>query len=103
MENYILDILKSQLMIVFSWGFNSPRKTPNGLMFKVQGFIHTGWVKIEYNEGSDLFDITLLDLKMKTTKELEGVYFDVLVETIDCLVERVINYDERVKNEYSLL
>ena len=102
MAKYILSILKSQLMVVWSWGFNSPTALSNGLKFKVQGFIHKGWVVVNYNEGTDLFDIAFLSSKMEIKKEIEGVFFDELVDVIDFNVEKVNDYDNRVKQEYSL-
>jgi len=102
MANYIYSILKTQLNIMFSWGFNSPRAIENGLMFKVQGFIFEGWVKVVYNEGADLFDITFLSSKMEPKKEIEGVFFDELVDVIDSNVEKVNDHNNRVKQEYSL-
>ena len=103
MAKYIIDILQVQLMVVLSWGFHFPVEIENGLMFKVNGFLHKGWVKILYNQGTDLFDITLLDFKQNITKEIEGIYFDELVGVIDNNIERVENYETRVKQEYSLL
>lgn len=100
MAKYIYSILRSQLNIMWSWGFNSPKVLENGLMFKVQGFIFRGWVKIMYNEGSDLFDIYLLTSKMEIQKEIEGVFFDELVNVIDGNVEKVNDYENRVKQEY---
>ncbi|MDR2010420.1 MAG: hypothetical protein LBQ22_08055 [Bacteroidales bacterium] len=100
MAKYIYSILRSQLNIIWSWGFNSPTALSNGLMFKVQGFIFKGWVKIIYNEGSDLFDITLLSYKMEIQKEIEGVFFDELINVIDTNVEKVRDYENRVKQEY---
>ncbi|MFV0470683.1 MAG: hypothetical protein ACK5L7_01425 [Paludibacteraceae bacterium] len=100
MANYILSILKYQSMVVFSWGFNSPTALSNGLMFKIQGFIFKGWVKIIYNEGSDLFDIYLLTSKMEIKKEIEGIFFNELVDVIDSNVEKVRDYENRVKSEY---
>ena len=38
MAMYIMRILKSQLMKMWSWGFNSPTALDNGLQFKVNGF-----------------------------------------------------------------
>ena len=102
MAKYIYSILRSQLNILWSWGFNSPKAFANGLMFNVQGFIFNGWVKIIYNEGSDMFDIFLLNYQMVITKKIDGVYFDELVEVIDNAVEKVDNYESRVKAEYSL-
>ena len=37
MANYIYTILMSKVMVVLSWGFNSPIAITNGLCFKVQG------------------------------------------------------------------
>lgn len=103
MAEYILAILKNQISIMWSWGFNSPRKLENGLMFKVDGFLHKGWVKVEYNEGTDLFDITLLSNKMEEKQRFNSVYFDLLVGVIDETVEHCKNYEQKVRNEYSLL
>lgn len=50
--NYIYSILKSNPTIILSWGFNTPAALQNneGLLFKVNGFKHQGWVKVVYNE-----------------------------------------------------
>ena len=101
MAYYIIDILAGQPAIVWSWGFNSPIVIKDGLRFKVQGFKFRGTVEVKFNEGSDLFDVYLIKVG-KVLKKIEGVYFDTLVEVIDDNVEKVDNYDERVKSEYSL-
>jgi len=103
MANYILAILRTSQNVVWSWGFNSPKPLENGLTFKVQGFLHKGWVTIEYNEGSDLFDITLLSNQLEEVKSIEGVYFDELVDVIDDAVEYCKNYEQKVKDEYPFL
>lgn len=103
MDNYILSILKTQPIIVFSWGFHQPISIPDGLKFKVQGFKHTGWVLIKYNEGTDLFDITLANPSGGVVQQIEGIYLDELIDTIDYYVERVNDYDNKVKSQYSLL
>ena len=99
MAEYILQILRSQLMAVFSWGFHNPQRLPNdkGLKFCVQGFKYTGKVKVIYNEGSDLFEVHLSD-----GTKVEDVYLDNLVEVIDNLVEKTSNYEQRVQQEYAL-
>lgn len=102
MTNYILSILKTDLNIVWSWGFHNPKPLENGLSFKVQGFLHKGWVVIKYNEGSDLFDLKLMTNQLKEVKIIEGVYVDQLIDVIDDAVECCDNYDYKVKNEYSL-
>lgn len=100
MANYILAILRTSQNIVWSWGFNSPKPLDNGLTFKVQGFLHKGWVSVEYNEGSDLFDIKLLSYQLKEVKSIEGIYVDQLVDVIDDSVECCDNYEEKVKSTY---
>lgn len=101
MAKYIMSILKSQLMVVWSWGFNSPMAVMNGLRFKVQGFKFRGIVEVVYNEGSDLFDVSFIKAG-KVSKTIDGVFFDMLVNVIDNYVEKTSDYEERVKAEYSI-
>ena len=97
---YIMSILKTQLMVIFSWGFNSPVAIQNGLRFKVQGFKFRGIVEVVYNEGSDLFDLSFIK-RNKVVKSIDGVFFDSLVEVIDDFVEKTADYEQRVKEQYS--
>ena len=101
MAKYIMSILKTQLMVVWSWGFNSPIAIENGLRFKVQGFKFRGVVDVVYNEGSDLFDLSFIKAG-KVVKSIDGVFFDMLVDTIDDFVEKTSDYDQRVIAEYSI-
>lgn len=98
MAEYILQILRSQLMVVFSWGFHRPTALPDdrGLSFFVDGFKYKGEVQVIYNEGVDLFEVVLTN----TGKKVEDVYLDCLVNVIDGLVERVNNYKEAVRDFY---
>ena len=100
MAKYILQILRSQLMVVFSWGFHNPQRLPNdkGLRFCVQGFKYTGTVEVVYIEGKDLFEVVLTDNGTK----VEDVYLDCLVRVIDGLVERTDNYKQSVEEEYGV-
>ena len=98
MANYIYTVLMSKVMVVLSWGFNSPIAIADGLRFKVQGFKFTGTVEVIYNEGMDLFEVHLSDGRVEA-----DVYADCLVDVIDGLVERTDNYEERVKKEYELI
>ena len=99
MAEYIMTILRSQLMVVFSWGFHNPVALPydKGLRFQVQGFLYKGIVEVIYNEGRDLFEVLL-----SNGTRVEDVYFDNLVAVIDGLVERCDRYQERVTKEYNL-
>ena len=95
-----MTILRSQLMVVFSWGFNSPKRLPDdkGLRFNVEGFKYRGVVEVIYNIGKDLFDVVLTD----NGTRVEDVYLDNLINVIDNLVEKTSNYEHRVKQEYAL-
>ena len=97
MAEYILKILRSQLMMMFSWGFNKPQRLPDnkGLKFHVNGFKYKGAVNVVYNDGRDLFEVSL-----ENGTVVEDVYLDSLVSVIDGLVEKVDNYKERVEIEY---
>ena len=97
MAEYILQILKSQLMILCSWGPHNFKRLPGdkGLSFMVEGFKYQGKVIVMYNAGTDLFEVLLA----KTGEKVEDVYLDCLVNVIDGLVERIDNYKERVETE----
>ena len=84
-------------MVVFSWGFNSPRKLPDdkGLSFIVNGFKYQGKVTVIYDKGADLFNVTLENGESEV-----GVYLDCLVNVIDGMVERCGNYKDRVRQKY---
>jgi hypothetical protein len=99
MAEYILQILRTQLMVVFSWGFNSPRKLPDdkGLSFIVNGFKYQGKVTVIYDKSTDLFNVTL-----ENGESEEGVYLDCLVNVIDGMVERCDNYRQTVECYYHL-
>ena len=99
MAEYILQILSSQLMVVFSWGFHNPKRLPEdkGLSFLVNGFNYTGKIKVIYNEGTDLFEVHLAN-----GTKVDDVYLDCLVNVIDGLVERTDNYKTKVEEEYRI-
>lgn len=102
MAQYIINIFKYYLPIVFSWGFNRPRAIDNGLRFAVQGYIHQGDVEVIYDEGYDLFRVRLLNEDGSVKQEKDGIYVDGLVDTIDRMVEKVPNYAKRVRQTYGL-
>lgn len=101
MAKYIMSILRTQLMVVWSWGFHKPLALENGLRFKVQGFKFRGVVEVVYNEGQDLFDVSFVKAN-KVVKSIDGVFFDMLVDVIDDYVEKTANYEKTVAAEYSL-
>lgn len=99
MAEYILQILKSQLMILCSWGPHNFKRLPGdkGLSFQVEGFKYQGKVKVIYDEGQDLFEVYLDNGQVE-----DMVYADCLVNVIDGLIERTDNYKERVETEYGI-
>ena len=99
MAEYIMAILRTQLMVVFSWGFHKPQRLPNdaGLAFMVDGFKYQGRVEVVYNAGADLFGVLLSDGRAEA-----DVYADCLVRVIDGLVESCNDYKSRVTEEYGL-
>lgn len=103
MSGYILSILKSQPTILMSWGFHYPVGIRLGLRFKVSGFKHIGIVEIRYNEGADLFDISLIGEDNLVKEKLEEIYFDELIRVVDEHVEMVDNYTERVNQQYNII
>ena len=102
MAKYILAILRSQLMIVFSWGFHNPRAMENGLAFQVQGYKHTGRVEVIYDEGWDLFNVRTINRDGSVKEQQEGIYVDGLVDCIDRMVERTDDYAARVRKTYGM-
>lgn len=100
MARYIWSIIANDPSLPMSWGMDleSLVCTDNALEFHVQGFIHTGNVRIVYIEGADLFQVSLYDEEGKETKRINDVYLDNLAEVIDLNVEnnRVDDYNAKV-------
>lgn len=105
MAKYIWKILGSQPAILMSWGVDveSIRVIKSGLEFHVQGFKHTGKVKIALNEGTDLFDVILIPDSGEKSEIIEDVFLDMLVRTIDEHIEKTDDYKKRVYEKYGIL
>ena len=102
MTSYILNCLTREKWIVFSWGFNSPVAINNGLQFNVNGFIFKGIVQVIYNEGTDLFDLNFIKNNVALIP-IPNVSIVELIEVLDDQIERVDNYNERVKKENPII
>ena len=102
LANYILNIFRHYLPIVFSWGFHNPKAIENGLAFQVQGYLHKGRVEVLYDEGWDLFVVRLINPDGSVKQEESGIYLDCLVDVIDGMVERTKDYAARVQREYGV-
>ena len=100
MARYIWSIIANDPSLPMSWGMDleSLECSDNALEFHVQGFIHTGNVRIVYIEGADLFQVSLYDEEGKETKRINDVYLDNLAEVIDLNVENdgVDDYNAKV-------
>ena len=99
MARYIWRIFQYSA-IPLSWGicFASIRTLSNGTEFHIQGFKLTGYVKVEYDEGSDTFTVTLTpDENKGNMKIIENVYLDNLISVIDENVEYCEDYETRVR------
>ena len=102
MAKYIWSILRTRPSITMSWGIDPDTIKPVkvGLEFHVQGFIHTGIVRITLNECEDLFEVELIDEKGETVKVLTSIFFDELISVIDENVEKTEDYEKRICQEY---
>lgn len=105
MAKYIWTILRSQPYVVMSWGLDMDTLMPvdNGLQFHVEGFKFIGTVRVVLDEGTDLFEIHLIDDSGIEQRMTDSVYLDTLVSTIDELVEHTEDYEKRIRERYSLL
>ena len=101
---YIWNILRSKIEVLWSWGFEDVKTIKNGVAFKVNGFLLKGSVEITYNSGKDLFDVIFYDNDGKLKKQVDDVWIDQLVDTIDRTVEYTENdYGDRVKEAYQVI
>ena len=105
LAKYIWTILTSQPIILMSWGIDpkTVKTIELGLEFHVQGFKHTGLVRVTLNEGLDLFEVSLIDDNGTTVDTIQSVFCDNLVAVIDDAVEKCENYQERISQEYQLI
>ena len=105
LARYIWSILKTQPIIVMSWGVDMDTIKPvkGGLEFHVQRFKHTGMVQIILDEGKDLFEIHLIPDSEGERKIIEDVYFDMLGSIIDENVEKTDDYEKRISDTYDII
>ena len=74
LAKYILSILRTELMVVLSWGFHGAKVIENGISFLVQGYKHTGRVEVVYDEGWDLFNVRIINRDGTLKEEQEGIF-----------------------------
>ena len=105
LARYIWNILTSQPIIIWSWGIDpkTVKTIELGLEFHVQGFKHTGLVRVILNEGLDLFEVSLISEDVKIVNTIESVFCDNLVAVIDDAVEKTENYEKSICEEYGII
>ena len=86
----LMVLLKMDIVVFMSWGANGflVDRGKNTRMFRmsVNGYLHKGYVYIFLN-GLDLFDVYLTTKRDIIVDNVEGLYFDELVEWIDSHIE----------------
>jgi len=89
--------------IFWSFGVSKTINVNNkGLLIRVSARRHTGWILITLN-GSDLYDVHLLNTLGKVKKVIEDVYCDTLLDVIDDSIERIPEYTIWLQNPHSLI
>jgi hypothetical protein len=77
---------------VWTWAARGWKNIGNKfLQFRVSGHHHKGLVVLAVN-GSDLFDIYFCNLRGEVKQEINDIYLEDLIETIDNKVERIPQY-----------
>ena len=104
LAKYIWSILKTQITILMSWGFEhkSMKVIEGGLEFGCNGFKHTGKVQIVLDEGKDLFEIHLISENGEKVKTIEDVFLDRLISVVDENIEKTEDYKKRICREYGI-
>lgn len=102
---YIFSIFRTNPFVVMSWGIDpkTVKTIELGLEFHVQGFKHTGLVRVTLNEGLDLFEVSLIDENDKIVNTIESVFCDNLVAVIDGAVEKTDDYEKSICEEYGII
>ena len=83
MADYILSVLKTKPVVVMSWGAQKFRRLEDnkGISFQVNGFMYRGIVKVEYDRGSDTFNVIIGE------DTIEDVHVSELIDVLDVYVE----------------
>lgn len=104
-EIYKQLFLSIDRMVYWSWGVSKKvaliYKDMPTLAMKVSGALHKGWVYICLNEGADVYEVFLLNNRMREIKHLDEVYCDELGVTIDGLIERAPEISDKEYKEFA--
>ena len=87
-----LRLLQSYRFRFGSWGGSHFTNLENkGLLFKVQGHHHKGYVLVTLGYD-DTYKVYIISTQGNIKDTYEGIYFDMLFETIDDRIERIEEY-----------
>ena len=93
--NETIAVLKYDWTIPASWGMDKlivdNKKNCRMLNFKVSGHHHKGLIFIFLN-GSDLYDVYIVNKDMTIKDIITDLYFDKLTEAIDNKIEKISEY-----------
>ena len=82
-----LQVLKSPIQIYWCWGCSKVYTVDEtGVILKVNGHLWKHYVLISLG-WDDTYIVTLLDKEFNPTKSVNSIYFDVLQDTVDKLIE----------------
>ena len=74
-------------MAFFAWGSKDFVAMNDGLKFNTSGMVRwKGYVYVKYDEGKDLYNVIFAKIikhEWKVQKQVDGVFFDQLIEVID--------------------
>ena len=88
-----LSILRSNLPVYWSWGVERVFSVEDkGLVMKVNGHHHKGWVLITLG-GDDYYRVHILTKDGEILDSFSEVCFDELVQIIDDRIERIEEYE----------
>ncbi len=87
-----LQVFNRNQPMYWSWGVSKKINLSNkGLLLKVSGNHHKGWVLIRLS-WDDTYSVFIVSNKGEVLNEYHNVYWDMLADVIDDRVERIPEY-----------
>ena len=87
-----LQVISHNKPMYWSWGVTDLTSlNGKGLIFKVNGHHHKGWVLITL-DWTDTYNVDIINNKGEVIQHYDMVYFDMLSELIDNRIERIPEY-----------
>ena len=87
-----LQVFNRNQPMYWSWGVSKKINIDNkGLLLKVSGNHHKGWVLISLG-WNDTYSVHIISNKGEVLNEYKEIYWDMLADTIDDRIERIPEY-----------